>query len=873
MDPNIECFDIDTKVKDIKTNVFTKKNLLSSFFKNNKLITTADGESVSVNNWIAKRIIKLETLNTDIDKYVYWVAGGLSWNNWWQDDENNYNYYTRDEQISMLVGNYDIRYIYYNTAELLITRKIEEIYNIVLELQALLSSTGIETTIIPTNFSYDPTKANKIKEENKTLNKRSYNIKLVIETFPELRGGATAPKKKPIQHSYNTARILNRLVTTQKSELPVTIDQYNKYREELLNKAVVEFNFELFKQSEVSKVRQATDLFSIDLFKRNYLNIASVGYSDGDSYSIIEEKLNKLNKKGLLTYSYLNTSDRVQNLGLNVDVYRQTMFMEKELKNDSKKISDYFKLILNTYYNVFKNTNFFNIFFIEKIEQIIYKYSANMYEEFVDYIERWLMSMFRPAINSFIVEMNKDLEPYNIVLFIAGGDAMRRFNYDISSTKDIDTKLYIKNIKDLSGSPLSYDELKKEVIEIIAKNIVKLRNYLEITFSGLFKNKTIVFDENGNQVIKEVNYSDTPIVFTNTIKIEKKQKVNDRTITTYDVKKETFNIKFVAKPEENTQHFRVREIKKSDKFPVDLYSIDYKTVIKKITSNGSTKDIILNISLLDVVLQEDDFNPNFFTIVDNNIPIASLTFLAYDLQTTYTTEERGIARIASGKYKKDITRYKTLCSMTNDDLLKPLPNYNFTSIKKLVKERLSDYDDVNIKFYIILYKLENNITFNIFDVIICIELLDYLPVIYDGTSEYNQIRKLIEDIAYFKVNIYNEQLNTILPDYSDYNILTDTNIINKNYLQLFRKLIFTDDGQQKHYVSFTNLGITRLINANAPAGSEKVKVSRVQQAIAKATSAKPAKAPKATSAKATKAAKATSAKPVVTKVTRSSAKK
>jgi hypothetical protein len=210
--------------------------------------------------------------------------------------------------------------------------------------------------------------------------------------------------------------------------------------------------------------------------------------------------------------------------------------------------------------------------------------------------------------------------------------------------------------------------------------------------------------------------------------------------------------------------------------------------------------------------------------------------------------------------------------MTNDDLLKPLPNYSFTTIKKLIKDRLSDYDNINIKFYIILYKLENNITFNIFDVIICIELLDYLPVIYDGTSEYNQVRKLIEDIAYFKVNIYNEQLNTILPDYSDYNISTDTNIINKNYLQLFRNLIFTDDGQQKHYVSFTNLGITRLINANAPVGSKKFKVSRVQPAIAKATSAKP---PKATSAKpaVVKVPKATSAKPAVTRATRSSAKK
>ena len=103
---------------------------------------------------------------------------------------------------------------------------------------------------------------------------------------------------------------------------------------------------------------------------------------------------------------------------------------------------------------MFKNTNFFNIFFIEKIRENINKYSAinGTYEKFIDYVERWLMSIFRPAINSFIIEINDELyKKYNIKLFIAGGDAMRRYNYNISSTKDIDTKLYIRNINILDS--------------------------------------------------------------------------------------------------------------------------------------------------------------------------------------------------------------------------------------------------------------------------------------------------------------------------------------------------------------------------------------------------------------------------------------
>ena len=63
----------------------------------------------------------------------------------------------------------------------------------------------------------------------------------------------------------------------------------------------------------------------------------------------------------------------------------------------------------------------------------------------MDYIEKWFISKFRPAINSCILEINADLEKFNVKLFISGGDAMRRYKNDISFTKDIDTKLYINN--------------------------------------------------------------------------------------------------------------------------------------------------------------------------------------------------------------------------------------------------------------------------------------------------------------------------------------------------------------------------------------------------------------------------------------------
>jgi hypothetical protein len=824
------CIDIDQQVAKIKNDVFTKKKLLSSLFENKTLILDEMKNNITINNWLAKQILIMETFDTNQDKYVYWVAGGLSWNDWY--DTTDRLLYSREEQISMRTGNYEIRYIYYNDAnELLVRDKMKTIYNIILKLQRLLLTHGLNTTIKTTNFNYDGTG---FVDNNKKPNKKTYNIKLVLNEIPLHQGGARKPRKANRSVNLKQSRPLANLLLKAKGHSQPVVEEeiYDKYRSELLNKTIVEFNFEVFKQSQASIQTRTTELFSTDLFKQTYLKIAPIGYVDGDNYYTIESKLNKLNGLGLITYSYLNTSDKEENLGLNVDLYRQTLFFEKELKNDNFKIANYFKsLILNTYYKLFKNTNFFNLFFVEKINQIIYKYSAinDTYAQFVDYVERWLMSIFRPAINSFIREINEELMPLGVVLFIAGGDAMRRRDFNISSTKDIDTKLYIGHKKqeyiaknDISG----YEEFKKEIKLIIVNHIVKLRNYLEANFRKLFKITTLEIDQDGIKKYREIDYSGTPLVFTNTHT------------------KESFDLFFVSHDKEN-QHFRTREIRQSERFPVDLFSIDYNAIIKKSNSRGS-KDITLNISLLDVVLQEDDFDVRYYEKVENDIPIASLSFLEYDLYLTYTTEERAVARISSGKYKKDIQRYKTLCAI--DQSVQQSIIYDFRDISAAIEQLLLDRNiDANVatKFYIIIYKLENKITFTIFDVLICIQLIPFLSRIPQETLNYNIIKKLIEDIAYFRVNIYNENLNKIIMDgsYGRYKIEDDIDEINKNYLELFRKLVEANDGEQKHYINYNNTGIKRLFN-QYNIGKSSTKPSRSAPKPRKATAASSRTAPK-----------------------------
>jgi hypothetical protein len=401
-------------------------------------------------------------------------------------------------------------------------------------------------------------------------------------------------------------------------------------------------------------------------------------------------QLNILNVDGDILLAHLNPPDKKSEMGLNINKYRKLSLFD--IKDDNTIIKTY-KRILENYTKLFKPP-INDAFFIEKIDNTIRKLSSTYYENYIEFIGKWFISVFRPVINAFIIEINEELSKnYGVKLFIAGGDAMRRYDPDISFTKDIDTKLYIKNAK-LSESikvPRSYksaaeslamskedmdsvkpviqvrDEgvIKKLIIDTIVKHIVKLRNYLE---------------ENFKRLVSDIKY------------------------IVYKSDEDYEYLVCLARVPYNKldyQHFRTREIRKGKDFPVDLYSIDFQTYLIQIKKGDYTNTFInqetnkidyksllddldkrlknrtktnlenrkildenfvitaLDVSVIDVVL-EDDGDYNVADHTDNNIPFASPSFIIKDFHKTYSNPDRALARISSDKYKKDIERYNKM---------------------------------------------------------------------------------------------------------------------------------------------------------------------------------------------------------------------
>ena len=114
---------------------------------------------------------------------------------------------------------------------------------------------------------------------------------------------------------------------------------------------------------------------------------------------------------------------------------------------------------------------------------------------------------------------------------------------------------------------------------------------------------------------------------------------------------------------------------------------------------------------------------------------------------------------------------------------------------------------------------------------------------------WKKLKKLIEDIANFQVNIYNEKLNkNIGRNYTDYQDDTN-NSININYRELFTKLVEADDGKLKHKITYNNIGIRRLFTQYGIV-YRKTQSATKSRSAPKSTTAKPVPAIKKSSSRA-----------------------
>jgi len=795
--------DIETSVNTFKANAFKNKLLLSQFLTLN--LFRENDKDYTINSWVEEKILAQE--NPLDNSYVYWNEGGNSWAKWNTGDV----ILRKEEEISMIPSSYDIHYIYISS-HAIVQEKIKNLYKTMLDLQQIIFTIfNIKTKIITTKFTIEFNPATNeykfdIPYEANFFKDPSYNIKLVFDTNP-ISGGSRISKFKRRHNIQGSKKFLatflktfnerNIIDITEQDRTSLIESGYASFNE----KPILSFDIKYFHIIKSNPLLNVKTTLNIPLFKKKYIET-----NPG--------KINTLTKLGLLTFSYLTTTNRYDEMGLNVDKYRQDAFIKSEFKGNKKLTAHFFSALLEIYKAIFIDRKEFSIFFVEKIEEIISDNKISAYSEFIDFVERFVIAKFRPSINSFIKKFNKELTPYNIKLFVAGGDAMRRYNDSITITKDIDTKLYITGAEVNAG--LSKDDFKKLIVELIVKNIVKLRNYMQENLKSILSEHSILK--------KHISYSENNYEFEFTL------------LNTED---------------KNNDQIRTRKILKNENFPVDLYSIDYRAKLKITTKNNDKKVTITknyDISLLDVVLQdnpEDVFSSNFCMEFDG-IPVASLDFLLKDFKTTYTTEDRALARISSSKYLKDISRHKQLVDIYKKainksiELGKPIDSSFFVSDDEeiLSNGSLQEYKDIllnlgeqrkfNIQYGRLLLTIfkfyDENKKIYIFDLIIIKTILKYVErnisqLIIDEVGDISILEnfKKIKDILLFLKLKSVENLNEVADDtYVMYDYKTNPDKIIRHYYDIFYAVINQNDGIQKHYMPYFRNKVTSFLNSIVP---------------------------------------------------------
>lgn len=433
------------------------------------------------------------------------------------------------------------------------------------------------------------------------------------------------------------------------------------------------------------------DNFDMIDFKNNYIST-----NDDDN-------LNYLNENGLFLFNRFISNMR-KDKGINIDELRKTIFWNI-YKGDKAQLffnnMTLYKTIWTKYNNCYGN-KYNNIYNENTEKKLIFDtlLTNNNIKKFYDDFQANIIELLRKYINSCIKYINDKIineDPIfkeKAFVFIIGGDAFRRYNIG-NITKDIDIKLYYKllNKTDLT-------KLKLAIINCLSKFISKCSiNRYEYMYNHYNYDKTINnYYMNGNKNI-----------FVNII--------ND-----------------------NNLQYRLRHIEKNDYLPVDLFSVDYRTVFNHndiFEYRNANNDIIrepidikmnIDIPILDVVLQElnnDDFN-KIKEMLGNNlklsIPYATKAFLIYDIDKTYNNEKNTLLRIMNSKNVKDSIRInelrenktsrntlsvnRTYLNNYSDKLYKELDNKDIISdlyndyFITIMKHHLKDRSKITLPFII-----------------------------------------------------------------------------------------------------------------------------------------------------------------------------
>ena len=401
-------------------------------------------------------------------------------------------------------------------------------------------------------------------------------------------------------------------------------------------------------------------ILSIDIYYSEHSTIEQDNLLVRNISNLIQinpiNNLNYLNIFGLYIFLQLSKKKIYIQKGYNIFKIREIIF-DKLILFDQYKTPT-LKEITNQYYKTFYDTFIFdNYLYIEL--QKIYALSIEPISKVINTMEKTIIDILRPYMNKTIKDINDSINLLNsnIGLFVAGGDALRRYKNDISETKDIDCKIYIPKV-------LSNDDLIRRIKNIIVKELINLVCYLIENIDNVFLG---LDTEYINLDLYKINYT-------------------------------------LSNEEPNITNFRYRQIFK-DPFPVDLYSLDYRCKIEiEVKDNAlnpamNTKlNYNYDIAFLDVVIEILDSLDIFYkdnAVLSNDIPISKLEFLLKDLKNTYNNDTSSLLRFIGGKITKDYHRYNALLEL--------IKNKKFIySTEPLIKEKKESPDNENL--YVISYR-------------------------------------------------------------------------------------------------------------------------------------------------------------------------
>ena len=334
-------------------------------------------------------------------------------------------------------------------------------------------------------------------------------------------------------------------------------------------------------------------------------------------------------------------------------------------------ITDVLFNILNIYTKTFYKYNIPNIYLLNDL--IIKALKSNPeIENYITGMEVKIIECLRPYVNETISVINEKIKTIkfmslfrgnpplegkdNTGIFVVGGDAIRRYDYEGSLTKDIDSKIYIPtdiNLDAIEGN-------NKLINECITFELFKLASYLNI---------------NKNNIFSSIPINEIRNLFKNTPQ--------------HDFK---CNIRFeLVSPEPDMLNYRFRNSPKTV-FPVDLYSLDYRCVIyfefQYKDQEPIKSDYKSDISFIDIVLQQSGENYyKKYAVISNNLPISSLDFIIDDLTNTYNNDMSSLLRFLNGKSTKDYDRFLLLQTIKKKNSVTPLyridENSNITYTKSI----------------------------------------------------------------------------------------------------------------------------------------------------------------------------------------------